>query len=266
MTFAELVNEKYDNLSKSHKKIARFLLDNNDGAVFEPLSKLSERAQTSEATLVRFAVTMGFTGYGDMQSHFRDELFYKLNSPSRDAGRFLFDEQLDKFYAAIEPDKIRSICDMLMLSGQVLVIGYVDSLGVSAELFHMLFSIRPGVNFGRFVHISSWDDMLMNMSDDSCVLAVSFSPHYKFTFDCVCQAKNRGMKVITICDSELNPYRELSDRLLCFDAPLRGAAFRDKTLVMHFVGYLTDKLYEYYKDDIIKNRAMGEQRFEQFIE
>ena len=55
-----LINSRYDRLSKSHKKIATYILDNYDQAVFMTAAELGKKVDISESTVVRFASGLGF--------------------------------------------------------------------------------------------------------------------------------------------------------------------------------------------------------------
>ena len=48
------ITEKYDKLSKSHKAIARFVIENYDKAAYMNVEQLSQITGVSEATVVRF--------------------------------------------------------------------------------------------------------------------------------------------------------------------------------------------------------------------
>ena len=62
-----LINSRYDRLSKSHKKIATYILDNYDQAVFMTAAELGKKVDISESTVGRFASGLGFEGYPEFQ-------------------------------------------------------------------------------------------------------------------------------------------------------------------------------------------------------
>ena len=59
------INALYDSMSKGHKKIADYVLNHPDKAAFMTAAKLGEACGTSESTVVRFAVMLGYSGYSD---------------------------------------------------------------------------------------------------------------------------------------------------------------------------------------------------------
>jgi len=61
--FGQAVSERYNLLTKSEKRIADYMRQNQDEAAFLSAGEIAERLDLSEATMVRFARTMGFDSY-----------------------------------------------------------------------------------------------------------------------------------------------------------------------------------------------------------
>ena len=62
-----------DTLSKSRKRIAQYIIDNFDTAPFMTAAKLANVVDTSESTVVRFAVELGFDGYPEMAKAMQEQ-------------------------------------------------------------------------------------------------------------------------------------------------------------------------------------------------
>ncbi len=52
------INDKFNRMSKSHKKIATFIIDHYEQAAFMTASKLGKTVGISESTVVRFAYAL----------------------------------------------------------------------------------------------------------------------------------------------------------------------------------------------------------------
>ena len=61
------IEEKYRDLSKGQKRVAEYVLDNYDKAVFLTAARLGEVVGVSESTVVRFATQLGYKGYPEFQ-------------------------------------------------------------------------------------------------------------------------------------------------------------------------------------------------------
>ena len=63
----ERLNHSGKRLSKGHRRIAQYIVDHYDKAVFMTASRLGESVGVSESTVVRFATALGYEGYPQLQ-------------------------------------------------------------------------------------------------------------------------------------------------------------------------------------------------------
>ena len=77
------INDAYSKLSKGQKRLATYITDNYDKAVFLTAAKLGEVVGVSESTVVRFATHLGYKGYPEFQSALEELVRNKLNSIQR---------------------------------------------------------------------------------------------------------------------------------------------------------------------------------------
>ena len=59
----EALNGKIPDLSKNHKKIARYIIENIDEAAFLTAAAIGKKLDISESTVARFATALGYTGF-----------------------------------------------------------------------------------------------------------------------------------------------------------------------------------------------------------
>ena len=78
-----LIKNKLPEFSKSHKKIANFVLEHYDSAVFMTALKIAQTVDVSESTVVRFANEIGFEGYPEFQKSLQDLVRKKLTDVQR---------------------------------------------------------------------------------------------------------------------------------------------------------------------------------------
>ena len=65
--FPQIISKRYNDLTKSEKRIADYIRKNQDECAFLSAGELAARLDLSEATLVRFARTLGFASYPAMR-------------------------------------------------------------------------------------------------------------------------------------------------------------------------------------------------------
>ena len=61
------IEEKYAKMSKGQRRLADYVCQNYDKAVFLTAAKLGETVGVSESTVVRFAIQLGYKGYPGFQ-------------------------------------------------------------------------------------------------------------------------------------------------------------------------------------------------------
>ena len=61
------IRENYDSFSKSHRKLADYILDNPGDVAFLSINELSQVTGISPATITRFAYKLEFQGYNEFQ-------------------------------------------------------------------------------------------------------------------------------------------------------------------------------------------------------
>lgn len=85
--FSQIISERYNKLTKSEKRIANYLRKNQEESAFLAAGEIADRLGLSEATLVRFARTLGFNSYPSMravlQENFRRRVTHSARLRSR---------------------------------------------------------------------------------------------------------------------------------------------------------------------------------------
>ncbi|MBE3040757.1 MAG: MurR/RpiR family transcriptional regulator [Chloroflexi bacterium] len=81
--FSQLISERFPQLTKSEKRVANYLNQNQDEAAFLSAGEIADRLQLSEATMVRFARTLGFDSYPTMRVALQDSFRHRLTHSAR---------------------------------------------------------------------------------------------------------------------------------------------------------------------------------------
>ena len=77
------IEEQYKELSKGQKRLADYIVQNYDKAVFLTAARLGKVVGVSESTVVRFATQLGYKGYPGFQRALEELVRHKLNSIQR---------------------------------------------------------------------------------------------------------------------------------------------------------------------------------------
>lgn len=85
--FSQVISDNYKNLTKSEKRIANYLRKNQEESAFLAAGEIADRLGLSEATLVRFARTLGFTSYPAMRMVLQEAFRHRVTHSARLSGR-----------------------------------------------------------------------------------------------------------------------------------------------------------------------------------
>ena len=85
--FNQLISEHYSQLTKSERAIADYLRQNQDEAAFLSAGEIATRLNLSEATMVRFARTLGFSSYPAMRTVLQETFRRRVTHSTRLRGR-----------------------------------------------------------------------------------------------------------------------------------------------------------------------------------
>ncbi|MBN2253686.1 MAG: MurR/RpiR family transcriptional regulator, partial [Kosmotogaceae bacterium] len=78
MKILDRVREVYPSLSKSQRLIADSILENWENTAFVSPRELGERLGVSETTVIRFAKTLGYSGFSELREHSQNLIKEKL--------------------------------------------------------------------------------------------------------------------------------------------------------------------------------------------
>ena len=85
--FSQVLTDHFNNLTKSEKRIANFLRKNQEESAFLSAGEIANRLDLSEATLVRFARSLGFSSYPAMRAVLQDNFRRRVTHSARLRGR-----------------------------------------------------------------------------------------------------------------------------------------------------------------------------------
>ena len=87
INFSQIISERYNQLTKSEKRIANYLRKNQEESAFLAAGEIADRLGLSEATLVRFARSLGFNSYPAMRTVLQEAFRQRVTHSARLRGR-----------------------------------------------------------------------------------------------------------------------------------------------------------------------------------
>lgn len=224
-------------LTKTGKRIAEYILDNDTEACFMTSTELASRLCISEASVIRFSRALGFTGYMDFQKNLRDYYTEKINRVSN-----AITIPHERLRASIEhtnadyietsvlntETNIKSILknnshmtfdqaiELLCISHRKYITATRANSGVAAYFFLLLKHMLSDVYSTGDSSISVIDH-LCDIDRQDCMILFSFPRYSELDRQALQMAKDAGAAIILITDKASSPLAQDADVLITVD-------------------------------------------------
>ena len=213
------INSLYGRMSKSQKAISNYITDCYDKAVFLTAAKLAEVVGTSESTVVRYAMFLGYKGYPDFQNALEELVRNRLNSLQRmeiTYGRIEHEDVLstvlhsdaEKIRETLETIDVKAFdaaVDILLNAKRIYVIGIRSCAPLAQFLAFYLNLLFPDVRLLNTNNASELFEQMIRINGEDVVVGISLPRYSMRTLKAMEFANNRSAKVITITDSVHSP-------------------------------------------------------------
>jgi len=213
------ISEAYPHMSKGRKKIADYVTDHAQQAVFMTAAKLGEATGSSESTVVRFAIFLGYEGYPEFQHALELLVQEKMDSVGRTFEHFGASKDAEVFREVLASDTARirdtmtrmdpaafsSAVDIILQARHLYIVG-IRSCEPLASFLHFYLNMVRGDNI--LVGTTSTSEMfeqMIRIGAEDAVIGISFPRYSMRTLKCMEFANDRNAKVITITDSVHSP-------------------------------------------------------------
>lgn len=246
------LEEKLENahLTKKSRMIAQFIIDNKEKVAFMPATQIANELGISDVTVIRFARSLGYKGYSDMQKSMQENISKNMqqpypyaDSPGERMKKVMKDdkeelvslvvsnsvENIESCLKKNAGEKFAEAAKAIAESGKKITIGFWGS----APLAHYLY-IKLGYICNQVSKITepgpeSMSKLLM-LTEEDCVIVVSSGRYPKASITAAQMGKERGAKVILITDREVSPLKEFADYMIV--APNAGISFSNQVAPM----------------------------------
>ena len=229
-----------ENLPRAQRKVAEYMLENPSEALFMTSQQLGECSETSEATVVRLAVTLGFEGFPEfkeaLQSEAKDQLstFGRLQEHRAkvSAKNFLSDlisEEMDAAASYLSKSKdgeIKELASRICASDGVYLIGLRSTRSLAIYMQYYLSWFLPNVYVPQNDSLESY---LVSASKNSLVVGISFPRYTRRTLESIVIANRMNLRTAAITDSDASPLAKIVD--IAVKAPSIHVAHIDSLMI-----------------------------------
>ncbi|RAV20086.1 MurR/RpiR family transcriptional regulator [Paenibacillus contaminans] len=283
-TIRSHIRKAFDSLTASQRKVAKFILEDPSRIALLSAKEVGAFTGTSETTVIRFSVVIGFTGYGMLQKEIHNALLEERKSSNpisrlgttaasdpTDAAAYIAHRtslnaaNVERTLAELSPAALEQAVELIRSASHIAVIGLRASFAPAHWLTYSLNILRGNAT----LYHGGMEDgnyMLSRIQPGWLVIAISFPRYMRETHEFVKEAKRRSAQVIAITDDALSPLALLADQLLKVEiesgqpVTLQGmpAVF---ALLNTLTGFLTVRDHRQVQQRLDQEQALGERSF-----
>ncbi|NLV71602.1 MAG: MurR/RpiR family transcriptional regulator [Actinobacteria bacterium] len=215
---SDLLREGFDGFSRSQKAIARYIIDHLEEVGYLSAEELGQKGNTSSSTVVRFAQSLGFAGYPELQKAARDE--YRLGATARpvvheDQLGFSIEEDvltrslrtdslsLEETISKNTLERFNRAVTSLAAASQVLAVGLHEASIVALHASYVLELLGIpclAVTDSNESNVAR----LTRLGAGGVLLAIGFRRAHSVTVSFAEKAAEQGAEVIVVTDNSLS--------------------------------------------------------------
>lgn len=276
-------------LTKVGTIIARYILDHTTEACFMTSTELADTLDVSEASIIRFSRSIGFSGYMDFQKYLHK---YYLNTltkspdPISDPTKHfaeskenhspevyfgmeelkLADTNLKSIFSLNEKELFNQTLQTILNAENIYIFSCPSNTDLGNRLYYLLKLVLPNV-YTAGINPGTAIDHLCDISENDCLISICL-PHYsKSDLSALYFANDMKAKNIVITDlynKHLPILKELADIVLRVDIG-NGAFFPVLTGAFFLIELLADSISRKVDDHKVTERLERIERYTSYI-
>jgi transcriptional regulator len=238
MNVLERINAKRGKMSKSQRVIADYLIENYGKATFMTAAKLGRAVNISEATVVRFAVFLGYEGYPQFHTALEDmvkNLLTTLQRANFTSERYkdvdvienvmnLDIEKIRSSIATVDRNEFDRAVNLISNARTIYILGSRSAHALSEFMSYYFNLMFKNVQNIGCAYCDIYDH-LFKLSKGDVFIAIGFPRYSASTVDALKFALKKGAGTIAITDSKASPLGKIADIKLTSRSEL--ASFAD---------------------------------------
>ncbi|MDR1263111.1 MAG: MurR/RpiR family transcriptional regulator [Oscillospiraceae bacterium] len=231
------LNRSGKRLSKGHRRIAEYIVEHYDRAVFMTASKLGEQVGISESTVVRFAAALGYEGYPQLQRALQELVRHRLTAvqryemstemkPSQVLQTVLKSDMSNIRQTIEEVDEgaFNEVVSRILNARNIYVLGVRAAAPLASFLGYYLSYLFDNVRVAAAGVLDVFEG-IARINERDVLIGISFPRYSTRTLEAMEFAKSRGAQVIAITDGPMSPLADVAS--IALNARTDMASFVD---------------------------------------
>lgn len=223
----EKIQSKFDLLPQNQRKVADFVIDNFDNIPFIDVHEVSKQVGVSVASVIRFAQSVGFSGFSELRDAVSDSLKKHLKKneffPLFDKNKLQNDllnsvanmdvKNINDTLSIIDREVFDKVIDEIIKSNRVFTAGLGISYLVAEILSYQLTQVGVDSSVLKHTH-TIFHEQVLYMNENDLLICFSFPPYSKETVEVAQYAQTKGLRVISITNKPTAPIASFSKFIL----------------------------------------------------
>lgn len=218
------IQSKIKLLTGSEKKVADYILENYMKVLNYTVTELAEKADVSDATVVRFCRSVGYKGFQDLKINLAQDAIvpYKhLNNsleeedtPEQIVSKVVRSEieTLEETLHILDMQELEAAAKAIKNAKRVVFFGAGGSAMVAHDALHKLLKIGIRCIVEEDADIQAMESALLE--DGDVAIGISHSGTNKGVLDCLRNAKANGATTIGLTTYGKSPLQRMCDHVL----------------------------------------------------
>ena len=216
--------ERAATLTPSERRIGETILSDPNLVAFGTVADVARAARAGTATVVRFAVKLGFDGYSQLQASVQRDVSGQLRpAVERIRDQQVGDDTLAARHAAVEAANVRTTLEAIRSgdgravverladdSAPVLVLSGVASRGVALQFVGDLDQLRPGVQLLDGTQIDIVRTLAVT-EPGATLVVLDLRRYERWLIDALAAARERDAWTVALTDSVLSPLAAVAE-------------------------------------------------------
>lgn len=222
----ERLRTNYGSMSPSYRRIAEYIAENYAEVAFMAASQVATECETHESMVVKFAVSLGYSGYSEMLRDVQQAAKGRID-PTRHEEK---DSDYLRYHATLlsvekslrwaaerpQPDSFARLVEAASAAARIHVLGFhTDALFVNMITFYLDFlgyKVAPITDSGVGMY-----HRLGKIRSGDLLVAVSFPPYLSRVREALQIAAERGATTAIFTDRDASPVARLAELVVPVD-------------------------------------------------
>lgn len=229
----ERIIKRFDTMSPQLKQAARYILEHPQETALVSMRELSRHAGVQPSTMTRLAKFLDLSGYDEIRTHHAEairsgatglsaRIMHESDPANAMTGASLARQMFQSLSAQIarlcEDDslsRLDAVADRLAKARRIFVLGLRSCHSVAWH-FHYVMSLLGDRTYHLDGPAGTGSDGLMHACRDDVLLVVSINPYALQSIELAQFARDKGVGILAITDSEVSPLVGISEHaVLC---------------------------------------------------